>query len=119
MQRPSRFALSALSLALSLAAGSATAQSTFSRTVFFGDSLTDAGYYRPLLPASVQAVTGQFTTNPDWVWAQYVADYYGTNAAANGNGQVGDNYAAGNARVGVANPSALGVAPSLDRKSVV
>ncbi|WP_295963476.1 autotransporter domain-containing protein [uncultured Xanthomonas sp.] len=104
---------SLLAAAIVLAAAPAFAQSTYSRTVFFGDSLTDAGYYRPLLPASVRAVTGQFTTNPDFVWAQYVAEYYGTNAAANGNGQIGDDYAAGNARVGVANPSALGVAPSL------
>ncbi|MCI2243124.1 MULTISPECIES: autotransporter domain-containing protein [Xanthomonas] len=105
---------SLLAAAIVLAAAPAFAQSTtYSRTVFFGDSLTDAGYYRPLLPASVQAVTGQFTTNPDFVWAQHVAQYYGTNAAANGNGQIGDDYAAGNARVGVANASALGVAPSL------
>ncbi|MCW0448143.1 autotransporter outer membrane beta-barrel domain-containing protein [Xanthomonas sacchari] len=104
---------SLLAAAIVLATAPAFAQSTYSRTVFFGDSLTDAGYYRPLLPASVRAVTGQFTTNPDFVWAQYVAEYYGTNAAANGNGQIGDDYAAGNARVGVANPSALGVAPSL------
>lgn len=104
---------SLLAAAIVLAAAPAFAQQTYSRTVFFGDSLTDAGYYRPLLPASAQAVTGQFTTNPDWVWAQYIADYYATNASANGNGQVGDNYAAGNARVGVANPSALGLAPSL------
>ncbi|CBA16741.1 autotransporter domain-containing esterase [Xanthomonas albilineans] len=104
---------SSLAVAIVLAAAPAFAHSTYSRTVFFGDSLTDAGYYRPLLPASVQAVTGQFTTNPDWVWAQYIARHYGTNAAANGNGQIGDDYAAGGARVAVDNPTALGVAPSL------
>ncbi|WP_045736857.1 autotransporter domain-containing esterase [Xanthomonas sp. MUS 060] len=104
---------SSLAVAIVLAATPAFAQSTYSRTVFFGDSLTDAGYYRPLLPASAQAVTGQFTTNPDWVWAQYIARHYGTNAVANGNGQIGDDYAAGNARVGVDNPGPLGVAPSL------
>jgi len=104
---------SLLAAAIVLAAAPAFAQQTYSRTVFFGDSLTDAGYYRPLLPASAQAVTGQFTTNPDWVWAQYIADYYHVDGHANGNGQIGDNYAAGNARVGVANSSALGVAPSL------
>ena len=74
---------SLLAAAIVLAAAPAFAQQTYSRTVFFGDSLTDAGYYRPLLPASVQAVTGQFTTNPDWVWAQYIADYYSTNGSAN------------------------------------
>ena len=39
--------------------------------------------------------------NPGWVWSDYLANYYGTNAQPNGNGQVGDNYAAGGARVDV------------------
>ncbi|MFN4162792.1 MAG: autotransporter domain-containing esterase, partial [Stenotrophomonas sp.] len=82
-----RPALSLMAVALALAAAPAMAQqSPYSRTVFIGDSLTDAGYFRPLLPASVQAVTGQFTTNPGWTYAQYVANYYGTNGAAHGNG---------------------------------
>ncbi|HZH43256.1 MAG TPA: SGNH/GDSL hydrolase family protein, partial [Lysobacter sp.] len=94
------FVRSALAAALALAAAPAFAQ-TYSQTVFFGDSLTDAGYFRPLLPANVRSVTGQFTTNPGLVWSQYLADYYGTRADANGNGQTGTNYAAGGARVGV------------------
>lgn len=97
-----RPAFSLMGVAIALAAAPAMAQqSPYSRTVFIGDSLTDAGYFRPLLPASVQAVTGQFTTNPGWTYAQYVANYYGTNGAAHGNGQGGDNYAIGGARVGV------------------
>lgn len=107
--RPVRTLLAA---ALALAAVPAFAQ-TYSQTVFFGDSLTDSGYFRPLLPASVQPVTGQFTTNPGWVWSQYVADYYGTSAAPNGNGQAGPNYAAGGARVGVDTSGGLGPIPSL------
>ncbi len=107
MKFPSRPARSMIALAIALAASPALAQSPYSRTVFFGDSLTDAGYFRPLLPPDVQAATGQFTTNPGWVWAQYVADYYGTNAVANGNGQKGDDYAAGGARVGVDVPNPL------------
>lgn len=100
LSRPLR---SAMALAIALAAVPAMAQSPFSKTVFFGDSLTDSGYFRPIL---VQAdpsasVVGRFTTNPGWVWAEYVADHYGTNASPNGNGQTGDNYAAGGARVGV------------------
>lgn len=100
---------SALALALAAAAVPAMAQSPFSRTVFFGDSLTDTGYFRPIL---VQAnpsasVAGRFTTNPGWVWSDYLARYYGTNALPNGNGQVGDNYAAGGARVGVDVPNPL------------
>lgn len=90
---------SLMAVAIALAAMPAMADSTFNQTVFFGDSLTDSGYYRPLLPSSVQAVTGRFTTNPGWTWAEYVADYYGTDASANGNGQSGDNYAVGGARV--------------------
>ncbi|EKU26206.1 esterase [Xanthomonas translucens pv. graminis] len=38
---------SLLAAAIVLAAAPAFAQQTYSRTVFFGDSLTDAGYYRP------------------------------------------------------------------------
>lgn len=108
--RPTRHLLA---LALALAATPALADAPFSNTVFFGDSLTDTGFYRPLLPASVQAVTGQFTTNPGWVWSQYLADYYGTEAKPNGNGQAGSNYAAGGARVAVDSTGALGAVPSL------
>jgi outer membrane lipase/esterase len=97
-KRPLR---SLLAVAIALAAAPAMAQSPYTKTVFIGDSLTDAGYFRPLLPAGVQPVTGQFTTNPGWTYAQYVANYYGTNGSAHGNGQGGDNYAIGGARVGV------------------
>jgi len=97
-KRPIR---SLMAVAIALAAMPAMAQSPYTKTVFIGDSLTDAGYFRPLLPAAVQPVTGQFTTNPGWTWAQHVANYYGTNGAAHGNGQNGDNYAIGGARVGV------------------
>ncbi len=106
------FVRTALAAALALAATPALAQ-TYSQTVFFGDSLTDAGYFRPLLPASVRPVTGQFTTNPGLVWAQVLADYYGTRADPNGNGQTGTNYAAGGARVGTNTTGALGPIPSL------
>ncbi|WP_164490776.1 autotransporter domain-containing protein [Pseudoxanthomonas sp. Root630] len=103
-----------MAVALAMAAVPALAQNgPYTQTVFFGDSLTDAGYFRPLLPASVRAVTGQFTTNPGFVWSQYLAEYYGTSAYANGNGQVGTNYAAGGARVGTNTTGALGPIPSL------
>lgn len=101
MASPIRPIRSLMAVAIALAAAPALAESTFDQTVFFGDSLTDSGYYRPLLPSSVQAVTGRFTTNPGWTWAEYLAAYYGTDASANGNGQSGDNYAVGGARVGV------------------
>ena len=109
-----RIVRTALAAALALAATAASAhEQPFSKTVFFGDSLTDAGYFRPLLPPEVQAVTGQFTTNPGLVWAQWLAQYYGTSAAPEGNGQSGDNHAAGGARNGVDVTGALGFTPSL------
>ena len=101
-----------LAVALALAAAPALAE-PYSQTVFIGDSLTDAGYFRPLLPPSAQPVIGQFTTNPGFVWSQYLADFYGTSAAPNGNGQGGPNYAAGGARVGVDVVGPLGFIPSL------
>jgi outer membrane lipase/esterase len=97
-KRPLR---SLMAVAIALAAAPALAQSPYTKTVVFGDSLSDAGYFRPLLPASANPIIGQFTTNPGWIWAEYVADYYGTNGGAHGNGQNGDNYAIGGARVGV------------------
>jgi outer membrane lipase/esterase len=108
-----RARLLAAALAIAVSAPAAAAGSPYSQTVFFGDSLTDAGYFRPLLPVSVQPVTGQFTTNPGFVWAQYLADFYGTSAGANGNGQNGTDYAAGGAQVGVDTSGALGPIPSL------
>src|SRR5690606_22451421 len=112
--RRSRLVPAVLAGALALAASPAfAAEGQFSRTVFFGDSLTDAGFFRPLLPPEVQAVTGQFTTNPGWVWAQHLAERYGTDASANGNGQSGDNYAVGGARVAQDVFGALGPTPSV------
>jgi outer membrane lipase/esterase len=99
------FQRSILAAALAFAALPAAAQ-TYSQTVFFGDSLTDPGFFRPVLPPSAQPVTGRFTTNPGLVWAEFLADYYGTNAGSawqltptglvNGTGT---NFAAGGARV--------------------
>lgn len=120
MKQSFRAARTALAAALALAAAPAMAQATFSQTVFFGDSLTDAGFFRPLLPPASQAVTGQFTTNPGYVWSQYLADYYGTNAssgwAASPTGPragTGTNYAVGGARVGVNTTGQLGPTPSI------
>ena len=110
-KRPIRTLMAA---AIALAALPAMAgESPYSKAVFFGDSLTDAGYFRPLLDPGVQPVTGQFTTNPGWVWSQQVANYYGLNGGANGNGQKGDNYAVGGARVSVDEAGGLGAIPSL------
>jgi len=110
-KRPVR---SLIATALALAALPAmAAEPAFTRTVFIGDSLTDSGFFRPLLPPAVQPVTGKFTTNPGWVWAEHVADHYGTNGHSNGNGQAGDNYAAGGATVATDVVGPLGLTPSL------
>ncbi len=90
---------SVLAAALALATAPAFAQD-YSQTVFFGDSLTDAGYFRPALVAQAGpagALLGRFTTNPNLVWAEHVAIAYGTNAAAANQG--GTNYAIGGAMV--------------------
>ena len=111
--RPVRHLLAA---ALAVAAVPAFAGSPYSNTVFFGDSLTDSGYFRPVLLQVVGpsgALIGKFTTNPGLVWSEYLADYYGTNASPNGNGQTGDNYAAGGARNGIDVNGGLGPIPSL------
>ena len=52
-KRPIR---SLMAVAIALAAMPAMAQSPYTKTVFIGDSLTDSGYYRPLLPAAVRPV---------------------------------------------------------------
>ena len=80
---------SLMAAAIALAALPAMAgESPYSKAVFFGDSLTDAGYFRPLLDPGVQPVTGQFTTNPGWVWAQQVANYYGLNGVPTATARV-------------------------------
>jgi len=94
---------SALAVALALAAAPALA-GEYSGTVFFGDSLTDSGHFQNQLPPAVRPVTGKFTTNPSWVWAEYLADHYGTDGRTDNQG--GDNYAQGGSRVTVQNGAA-------------
>ena len=104
-----------LAAALALAAMPAMAQdSPFSQTVFFGDSLTDSGHFRPVLIQMLGpngALIGKFTTNPGLVWSEYLADRYGTGATTDGEG--GTNYAVGGARVGIDTVGGLGATPSL------
>src|SRR5690606_33690581 len=89
-----------LPLALALAVAPAAA-GEYSRTVFFGDSLTDSGHFRSQIPASARPFTGKFTTNPALVWSEYLARYYGTDATTAVEG--GDNYAQGGSRAAVPN----------------
>lgn len=65
----------------------------YSSTVFFGDSLTDAGYYTGAVPPG----TGRFTTNPGPVWSEILAGRLGHSARPSNQG--GTNYAAGGSRV--------------------
>jgi outer membrane lipase/esterase len=91
-----------LSLFAGLSAPAAEA-SQFTGVYVFGDSLSDAGYYRPFLaslglPAPVVATLGRFTTNPGPVWSELVSTYYGvTPAPSNVSG--GNIFAQGGARV--------------------
>ncbi len=131
---------SILAMALALAAAPAFAQQTpFSQTFFFGDSLTDSGFYqRALVQATGNpdaALAARFTTNPGLVWSEFLADVYGTNAAPawyldltlpTGPAPVdgsGTNFAAGGGTVRVGpgyppvdaqgNPTFIAFAPSL------
>lgn len=118
----------ALAVSIAVSCGQVAAQTnttdlhaqTFSQTIFFGDSLTDPGFFRPLLPANAQSITGQFVTNPGLVWSQDLAQYYGTDASpawlatgATPRPSTGSNYAVGGARVGTDVVGALGYTPSL------
>lgn len=106
-----------LAMALAAAAVSvalpASAQ-TYSQTIFFGDSLTDSGSFRPGLIQAVGpsgALLGKFTTNPGLVWSEHVADFYDTNATSANQG--GTNFAVGGARTGTNSVSPFGAIPSL------
>jgi len=106
---------SLLAASLALAALPAFAQSQpYSQTIFFGDSLTDSGHFRPALVQSAgpsAAILGRFTTNPGLVWAEFLADYYGASAGSANQG--GTNYAVGGARTGTNGAGALGPIPSM------
>ncbi len=103
--------LPALLMSLFAGAGATTASAQsaqFSGVYVFGDSLSDAGYYRPFLaslglPASTVATLGRFTTNPGPVFSELISRYYGvTPAPSNVTG--GNIYAQGGARVAQASP---------------
>ncbi len=94
-----------LSLFAGIAAPSASA-AQFSNVYVFGDSLSDAGYFRPFFaslvaqgfPAALVPVLGRFTTSPGPTWGELVAQYYGvTPLPSNVSG--GTIYAQGGARV--------------------
>ncbi len=99
-----RRGLGILSLGL-LVSGSANAQS-FSNLYFFGDSLTDSGWflYKPLGGGPPFGLAppgaGTWTTNPDPGWAQIFSNRFGRSATPSDTpGVGGNNYAIGGARV--------------------
>jgi outer membrane lipase/esterase len=107
-----------LSLFAATAAPDASA-ATFSNVYVFGDSLSDAGYYRPFLasvglPAATVAAMGRFTTNPGPVWSELVATYYGVPTGPS-NANSGNIFAQGGARVdavpGVSTPPGMAQRP--------
>ena len=89
-------------IASAMLMGAPTAHAVkFSGVFVFGDSLSDAGFYRPFLvaigtPSATAAGLGRFTTNPGPVWAELIAQTYGGNAAPSNAG--GGIYAQGGAR---------------------
>ena len=92
-------------LLLSLFAGmTAPAEAAqFSNVYVFGDSLSDAGYYRGFLagagvPAQLVAIMGRFTTNPGPVWSELVSTYYGATPGPS-NVNNGNIFAQGGARI--------------------
>ncbi|MEP6942052.1 MAG: autotransporter domain-containing protein [Betaproteobacteria bacterium] len=91
--RTIKTALCAGALAVAALISNNEANAQFNQFYFFGDSLTDAGSYKPLLPPG----TGLFTTNPGPVWAQALAQRYGSSASPANQG--GNDYAQGGARV--------------------
>ena len=90
-------------IASAMLLGASQAQAVqFTGVFVFGDSLSDAGYFRPFLsavgiPAAAAAGLGRFTTNPGPVWSELIVQNYGGRATASNAG--GTIYAQGGARV--------------------
>ena len=73
---------------------STPAAAQFSAFYLFGDSLTDSGFFKPVVPPGA----GLFTTNPGPVWATILANRLGVSANPS-NTPGGTNFAQGGARV--------------------
>lgn len=92
-----------LAIAILFALAGNVRSQTFSSVVVFGDSLTDSGNtaesYKPLVqPLGLTVPDGtSFTTNPDPIWAEIVAEAFGASAINSLAG--GTNYSWGGACV--------------------
>ena len=97
--------LSKAILAISLSSVGVAHAGDYSSVTFFGDSLTDGGYFKKSTEALGYEQSGQYTTNPDNSWATPFAESLGLSSVANtydeNAGQqttTGNNYAIGGAR---------------------
>lgn len=99
VQFPALKTLSKAILAITLSGMGVAHASDYSSVTFFGDSLTDGGYFKPVLD---KEESGQFTTNPDNTWATSFAESLGLTSTANtiDGSRTGNNYAIGGARAG-------------------
>lgn len=81
------------SWALLAGASAKAAEWPFGRLIVFGDSISDSGAYADKAPEGA----GRFTTNPDPVWVEIMANSYGLSLTSSAVG--GLNFAEGGARV--------------------
>lgn len=96
-------------IALAVSSAHVHANNTFSESYFFGDSQTDSGYFAAAT-TRIANPSGKFTTNPDKVWSENVAEHYGTSAKS--VSQNGTNYAVSGALAGTdTTNAALGNVP--------
>ncbi|WLF83904.1 autotransporter domain-containing protein [Moraxella sp. ZY210820] len=94
-----------LTLALSALMSTASFAQDFSKTVFFGDSLSDTGRIKEIIsgenPALGSILQDSFTTNPTPVWTRVLANSYGTSAEPyTANNPKGTNYTVGASQAG-------------------
>jgi outer membrane lipase/esterase len=104
MKTNKRRILPALVASLLAAAAPAANAQQYSQIVVFGDSLSDVGYYRPVLtalgvPASLVPILGRFTTSPGPIFAEVIARDYGLGTLNPSNVSGGTDFAQGGARV--------------------
>ena len=93
-------ALTAAAPAVAQAGQQSSQQQPVGRIIVFGDSLSDGGFFRSILPLPPGA--GRFTTNPDPVAPEVLAAQLGL-PLVTAYGQGGTNFAVGGARVTAAN----------------
>ncbi|MFC5474248.1 autotransporter outer membrane beta-barrel domain-containing protein [Paraherbaspirillum soli] len=114
-------ALAVAAVSASLGVSLPATAANFSQMVFFGDSLTDSGYFRGI------GQQASFTTNPDPVWAQILASGYGLHAnpaavltPTGVQAAGGTDYAVGGARVsnqnGFPSPAIAGFIPTVSNQ---